>query len=133
MKRKKAEVEEHESSLDKEEKILEGIRDSLKGELFIYFLTLVVQQLMMMHRTFEDKTQVFHDQIEVKQKELQPWTTKINTKQAEVDVASSERDALAKKAEGVKRACQEAQESLEKLQADREAKVRYSGLKNEGQ
>jgi hypothetical protein len=37
MKRKKAEVEEHESSLDKEEKILEGIRDSLKGKLFILF------------------------------------------------------------------------------------------------
>jgi structural maintenance of chromosome 4 len=30
----------------------------------------------------------------VKQKELQPWTAKINTKQAEVDVASRERDAL---------------------------------------
>jgi structural maintenance of chromosome 4 len=31
MKRKKTEVEEHELSLDKEEKVLEGIRDSLKG------------------------------------------------------------------------------------------------------
>jgi chromosome segregation ATPase len=72
----------------------------------------------------EDKTQVFHDQIEVKQRELQPWTAKINTKQAEVDVATSERDALAKKAEAVKRAGKEAQNALEKLQADLEAKVR---------
>jgi hypothetical protein len=31
MKRKKTEIEEHESSLDREEKVLEGIRDSLKG------------------------------------------------------------------------------------------------------
>ncbi|KIM73223.1 hypothetical protein PILCRDRAFT_15413 [Piloderma croceum F 1598] len=100
MKKKKAEVEEYELSLDKEEKILEGIRDSLK-----------------------DKTQVFHHQIEVKQKELQPWTAKINTKQAEVDAASSERDALAKKAEAVKDASKEVQEALEKLRADQEAKA----------
>jgi hypothetical protein len=33
MKKKKAEVEEYELSLDKEEKILEGIRDSLKGKI----------------------------------------------------------------------------------------------------
>jgi structural maintenance of chromosome 4 len=67
---------------------------------------------------------VFHDQIEVKQKELQPWTAKINIKQAEVDVASSERDALAKKAEAVKQASKEAQDALEKLQADQETKVK---------
>ena len=71
-----------------------------------------------------DKTQGFHDQIEVKQKELQPWTAKINTKQAEIDVASSERDALAKKAEGLKQALREAQENLENLQGDQEIKVR---------
>jgi structural maintenance of chromosome 4 len=75
-----------------------------------------------------DKTQVFHDQIEVKQKELQPWTAKINSQQAEIDVASSERNALAKKAEAVKAACQEAQESLRNLQADQEAKVRAFAL-----
>ena len=60
----------------------------------------------------------------MKQKELQPWTAKINTKQAEFDVASSERDALAKKAEAVRQASKEAQEALEKLQADQETKVR---------
>lgn len=48
-----------------------------------------------------DKTQSFHDQIEVKQKELQPWTAKINVKQAEIDVATSECDALAKRAEAL--------------------------------
>ncbi|TDL26418.1 hypothetical protein BD410DRAFT_783474 [Rickenella mellea] len=91
---------EQESSLEKEEKVLEGIRDSLK-----------------------DKTQVFHDQIEVKQKELQPWTAKINTKKAEVDVAVSERDTLAKKAEAVKNSLNEAQESLANLQGDHDAKT----------
>ena len=66
---------------------------------------------------------MFHDQIEVKQKELQPWTAKINAKQAEVDVASSERDALAKKAESIKQAGKEALEALEKLQKDQSKKV----------
>jgi len=122
MKKKKAEVEEYESSLDNEEKILEGIRDSLKGKM-VFFLT--SNEAAINLSTYTDKTQVFHDQIEVKQKELQPWTAKINTKQAEVDVASSERDALAKKAEAVKQAGKEAQEALEKLQADQEAKVNY--------
>lgn len=40
-----------------------------------------------------------------------------------MNVASSERDALAKKAEAVKRAGKEAQEALEKLEGDQESKV----------
>jgi structural maintenance of chromosome 4 len=70
-----------------------------------------------------DKTQVFHDQIEVKQKELQPWTSKINAKQAEVDIATSERDALIKKAESVKEARKEAEANLDNLQKDHRTKV----------
>ena len=77
-----------------------------------------------------DKTQVFHDQIEVKQKELQPWTAKINALQAEIDVASSERDALTKKAEAVREAGQQAQSNLQNLQADHEAKVRALAFMN---
>ncbi|KAL6304841.1 RecF/RecN/SMC [Sparassis latifolia] len=100
MESEKATVEEFEESLAEEEKVLEEIRDSLK-----------------------DKTQVFHDQIEVKQKEIQPWNAKINAKQAEIDVATSERDMLAKKAEAAKAARADAQEALEKLQADHDAKT----------
>ena len=70
-----------------------------------------------------DKTQSFHDQIEVKQKELQPWTAKINAKQAGIDVATSERDALAKRAEALKEARQDALANLENLQGDQEVKV----------
>jgi structural maintenance of chromosome 4 len=44
--------------------------------------------------------------------------------QAEVDIASSERDAFAKKAEAIKDANKEAQEALENLQADQEANVK---------
>ncbi|KAF8640540.1 hypothetical protein AX17_000202 [Amanita inopinata Kibby_2008] len=98
--KEKAKVDAHEASLAKEEQVLETIRDSLK-----------------------DKTQVFHDQIEVKQRELQPWKAKINAKQAEIDVASSERDALAQKAETLKAQRQEALQALENLQVDQQAKV----------
>ncbi|EGO05390.1 hypothetical protein SERLA73DRAFT_101211 [Serpula lacrymans var. lacrymans S7.3] len=109
MERKKTEIDEHEANLEQEEKVLEGIRDSLK-----------------------DKTQVFHNQIEVKQKELQPWTAKINAKQAEIDVATSERDALVKKADVMKEASKEAQQALEKLQSDQEAKLNeLDGLKTD--
>ena len=45
-----------------------------------------------------DMTQVFNDKTEIKQKELAPWTEKINQKQAELDLATSERDVSAKKA-----------------------------------
>ena len=76
------------------------------------------------HRYVADKTQVFHDQIEQKQKELQPWTAKINTKQASLDNAISERDLLQKKAEVAQQALEEAQESLEQLRDEKKSKVR---------
>jgi hypothetical protein len=46
MKRKKTEVEEHELSLDKEEKVLEGIRDSLKGKNASFLVHATMQPLM---------------------------------------------------------------------------------------
>ncbi|KAF9472577.1 hypothetical protein BDN70DRAFT_886856 [Pholiota conissans] len=109
LKKEKTKLEEYEASLETEEKILEGIRDSLK-----------------------DKTQVFHDKIQIKQKELQPWTAKINAKQAEMDVAISERDALAKKAEALKVQCQEANENYKALQDEFKTKsARQNELKSE--
>ena len=75
---------------------------------------------------FTDKTQGFHDQIEVKQKELQPWTAKIDAKKAELDMALSERDTLSKKAESVKKTYDEALESLGQVRSDLEAKVQKS-------
>ena len=78
----------------------------------------------MVHCSFPaDKTQVYHEQIEAKQKELQPWTTKINAKQKDLDVAQSERDMLAKKAEAAKVALDEAKATLEQLKEDENAKA----------
>ena len=77
---------------------------------------------------FADKTQIFHDQIEAKQKELQPWTAKIDKKRADVDVAQSERDALAKKVETIKSAHKEAADALSQLQTDLQTKVRMISI-----
>ena len=70
-----------------------------------------------------DKTRSFHDQIEVKQKELQPWTIKINQKQAAIDLAKSERETLARKFEVVREAKEEAENTKARLQGEKEAKV----------
>ena len=73
-----------------------------------------------------DKTRSFHDQIEVKQKDLQPWTIKINEKQAAIDLAQSERETLARKFEAVREAKEEAENTKTRLKSEKEAKVRVS-------
>ncbi len=84
---------------------------------------LPLQRTRVLRSPLPDKTQVFHDQIEVKQKELQPWNAKIDAKKAEIDVATGERDALRKKAEGVKASREQAESDLQKLREDLEAKT----------
>jgi structural maintenance of chromosome 4 len=117
MKNEKKKADQLEQELQREEKVLEGIRDSLKGMRFSLFSDDHILS------GFLDKTQVFHDQIEQKQRELQPWKTKINQKQAEIDVRTSERDMLVKKAEGIRGASAEAQEALENLKTEQKSKV----------
>ncbi|KAK0504192.1 hypothetical protein EDD18DRAFT_1457261 [Armillaria luteobubalina] len=102
MKKEESNVEKYEASLLEEESVLESLP---KGS----------------------KTQVFHNQIEAKQKELQPWTTKLNVKQAEIDVATSERDALVQKAERIKDLSKDAENSLEELRSDQTVKVQEQG------
>ncbi|KAI6154283.1 hypothetical protein BKA82DRAFT_4099537 [Pisolithus tinctorius] len=94
MEKKRAEIEELEANLRKEEDVLESIP-----------ITTIV-----------DKTQVFHDQIEIKQKELQPWTAKINAKKASID-------ALLKKVTGLKDAVKDAGTDLETKQVNLEEKL----------
>jgi hypothetical protein len=73
-----------------------------------------------------DKTRSFHDQIEVKQKDLQPWTIKVNQKQAAIDLAKSERETLARKFEVVREAKEEAENTKTRLKSEKEAKVRVT-------
>ncbi|KAL0952089.1 hypothetical protein HGRIS_008725 [Hohenbuehelia grisea] len=89
-----------EGDLAAEEKALEKILEGLRG-----------------------KTQVFHDQIQVHQGELQPWTAKINAKQKEINVATGEKEALEKKANELKDSVRESQEALARFQEERATKT----------
>ncbi|KAH9032484.1 SMCs flexible hinge [Lactarius pseudohatsudake] len=99
-KSEKRKADQYEEELQREERALEGIRDGL-----------------------EDKSRVFRDRIEQKQKELQPWKAKVDQKQAEVDVKTSERDMLVKRAEAVEQASAEAHEALETAKSVQTAKI----------
>ncbi|TIC27935.1 RecF/RecN/SMC protein [Wallemia mellicola] len=99
MEKARKEAEEHEAGLGTEEEKLESIIDSLKG-----------------------KTQVFTDQIEHKQKELQPWQAKLSDLQTKIDVAASERDLLASKAESAQNAALEADDQLAAIKDEVERK-----------
>ncbi|KAH9011787.1 SMCs flexible hinge [Lactarius pseudohatsudake] len=108
LKSEKEKADQYEEELQREEKVLDGMRDN--------------------------RTRVFHDRIEQNQKELQPWKTKINQKQAEVNVKTSERDMLLKKAKAVKQVSAEAHEALETVKSDQRAKIgELEKLENKGQ
>jgi hypothetical protein len=80
-------------------------------------------------RSNTGKTEVFSAQIEVLQKDLQPWAAKIAEKQAAIDLAANERDLLTEKSEGVKVAIEEAETTLAKLATDGKTKVRFGRRK----
>ncbi len=88
-----------EASLETEEAELEKIRDSLKG-----------------------KTEKFSRAIELKQRELQPWTAKISEKVAAKNVAQEERDLLASRGAQVEASIAEAKEALRNLELDNQSK-----------
>ncbi|MBW0475144.1 hypothetical protein O181_014859 [Austropuccinia psidii MF-1] len=95
----KSELESKEGLIEKEELELDRIRDSLK-----------------------DKTQVFADQIEVKQAELAPWAAQVTSKKAALDLATSERDLLVKKATDLTTALAAANETITRIQEETKAK-----------
>lgn len=111
-----------EEELRREEGVLAAIRDGLEGVLT--FPRTVARALIGPAGV----TLIFRDRIEQKQMELKPWEARVNQKQAEVDVKTSERDALVKKAEAVAQASAEAQEELRTARSDQRAKVSLLGL-----
>lgn len=96
----RAELEAKEALIEKEEAELDHIRDSLK-----------------------DKTQVFADQIEVKQAELAPWAAQVTTKKAALDLAMSERNLILKKTEDVKASLEAAQDTIKKIETESKTKA----------
>ncbi|PLW25405.1 hypothetical protein PCASD_22461, partial [Puccinia coronata f. sp. avenae] len=70
---------------------------------------------------------VFADQIEIKQAELAPWAAQVTSKKAALDLATSERDLLLKKATDFNSALAAAQETVTRI--DEETKAKKTELK----
>ncbi|TFK21552.1 hypothetical protein FA15DRAFT_645475 [Coprinopsis marcescibilis] len=105
----KSNLDKHERELIEAEAALEEIQESLRG-----------------------KTDVFNKQIQQKQKELQPWTAKINEKTAELNVAQSERDELVRKAQALETSVKDAEDALQGLENEQQEKLAdQSGCKSE--
>ncbi len=117
VKSEKKKADRYEEELQREEKVLEGVRNSLKG------MSIFLSSRSCALIGPADRTRVFRDWIEQKQKELQPWKMKIYQTQADVDVKTSEHDMLIEKAEAVKQANAEALEALETAESNQKAKV----------
>lgn len=98
--RNASQISSYEASIATEEKELAAIRDSLKG-----------------------KTQVFSDQIAVKQKYLEPWAEKINEKQSAIALAQSELEIVQERCNAGAVALEELQSRTKAIEESREAKL----------
>jgi structural maintenance of chromosome 4 len=98
--RNTAEIEDLQQDMQAEEKELASIRDSLKG-----------------------KTQGLSDEIAAKQKSLEPWNEKINSKQSAMAVAQSELDILREKDGAGAVAVAEVEAKLAALEESKETKT----------
>lgn len=115
-----AELEKQEQRMTDEHAVLMEMQTKLSGALSS------ADSLEPLLTSEIGKTQKFTVEIEKRQKELAPWTEKINDKQAEINVATSERDALMKKAQDHEEALRAAEENLKELRSDQ--KVKSDGL-----
>lgn len=95
-----SETEELEQEMQAEDEELTKIRESLKG-----------------------KTQGLSDQIAVKQKQLEPWSAKINEKQSSMAVAQSELDILHEKENAGATAIAETEAKISNLQEQQSTKA----------
>ncbi|ORY84389.1 RecF/RecN/SMC protein [Protomyces lactucae-debilis] len=72
-------------------------------------------ELAKIRAALSDKTQVYADQIEAKQREKQPWDVQMQTKKSALALCQSERQMLLDKAAAVEREAEEAQTLLEEV------------------
>ncbi|OXG87424.1 hypothetical protein C345_03199 [Cryptococcus neoformans A2-102-5] len=118
-----AAIESYAENLEKNRKKVADLEEKLESEQ---------AELEEVIDSLKDKTAVFTTQIEIKQRELEPWTAKISEKQSAVDIAKSERDLLSEKATGILKSMQEAEEHLQSLRdGDGEKQEEYARLKKE--
>ncbi|WWC65608.1 uncharacterized protein I303_108228 [Kwoniella dejecticola CBS 10117] len=116
-------IDNHSSDLEKNRTKVADLEEKLETEQ---------AELEQVVDSLKDKTAEFTTQIEVKQRELEPWTAKISEKQSLIDVATSERDLLAEKATSMQSSLDEAKTNLQALKDEDEGKhEEYNALRKE--
>ncbi|KAI8613916.1 RecF/RecN/SMC protein [Chytriomyces sp. MP71] len=121
---------EHKSWMQNYDKDAQGAETELKE--LMDRLVLEEKELEAISEALKGKTQGFQAQIEKKQRELVPWTDKINERQARVDVSQSELDLLVKRTEAAQSALGDAKGQLEafrEMKSQKELEIR--DLKND--
>lgn len=81
------------------------------------------QELAEIRESLKGKTQGISDEIAAKQKQLEPWSAKINEKQSSIAVAQSELDILRERENAGATAIADVQAKIASLQEQREAKA----------
>ncbi|CAG8592645.1 10545_t:CDS:10, partial [Ambispora leptoticha] len=97
--KRERELGQLEKLLQNQEAGLEKIRQSLKG-----------------------KTEVYSAQIEEKQKELAPWTEKINAKQSNIDVLRAECEIIEEKTRSIQSSLEQAENEIITIEETRNSK-----------
>ncbi|WRT69435.1 uncharacterized protein IL334_006421 [Kwoniella shivajii] len=116
-------IDNHNADLDRNRSKVTDLEEKLEAEQ---------GELEEVVDSLKDKTAVFTSEIEIKQRELEPWTAKISEKQSLIDVATSERDLLAQKATSMQDSLNEAKAILQALKDGDEGKhEEYNALKKE--
>ncbi|KAI8147562.1 hypothetical protein BJV82DRAFT_351738 [Fennellomyces sp. T-0311] len=101
--KRRKDLKELEKQLKEEEKKLDEINRELKG-----------------------KTDGYMAEIEEHQKELAPWTEKVNKKKKDIDVRKAEKEILEEKLSSGAKAVQEAEKQLKKMEQTRASKHKES-------
>lgn len=112
------------SNAESQEEIMDSTRNKL--DELEHKLVTDESDLERIRDSLRDKTDKFTQEIENKQIELGPWTTKINEKQSAIDVAQSEKSVLEGKATGVTKMLEEAVSNFESLDLSFKGKVSNS-------
>ncbi|KAF7724063.1 hypothetical protein EC973_001396 [Apophysomyces ossiformis] len=110
-------IKTNQEELTSRKKELEGVEKQLKQE---------EKKLDEINQELKGKTDGYLAQIEAHQKELAPWTEKINGKKKDIDVKQSESEILAERISSGQRAVEEAEKRLAAIRETHKKKVAES-------
>jgi structural maintenance of chromosome 4 len=119
LEKQRGKLSTHKANLEVEEAELEKVQEGLRGKILI--TSDFQRAIELIH--LKGKTQVFHDQIQKKQKELQPWKSKIDAAEAAIEIRAGERETLQDRADKRREALDEAQMTFDDLVREQEARV----------